>query len=228
MKSLIEKKYQFIKQIVCDEGYEKEIDWQSQIEFKNIDESYFLKELSWVILSSGMKEQIIRRIFYEITPYFYNWKSAKKIVKNKQKCFSRSIKLFNNEKKISAIIDSAEIINKITFEKLKKQIEYEPIEILKEFPFIGNITAYHLAKNIGINVAKPDRHLVRIANDEGFNNVQEFCELISELSGDSVPVVDIVLWRFANLHKNYLDVLSSVNFSHQEQDEIEYEQEVFQ
>ena len=84
MKSLIEKKYQFIKQIVCDEGYEKEIDWQSQIEFKNIDESYFLKELSWVILSSGMKEQIIRRIFYEITPYFYNWKSAKKIVKNKQ------------------------------------------------------------------------------------------------------------------------------------------------
>ena len=213
MKSLIEKKYQFIKQIVCDEGYEKEITWQANIKFNEIDESYFLRELAWVILSAGMKEQIIRRIFQKITPCFYNWQSADIIINNKQVCFDNAIKIFKNEKKISAIIESAEIIFDRGFNVLKENITSNPIETLRIFPFIGKITVYHLAKNIGLCVAKPDRHLVRIAKKEGYDDVQTFCERISEISGDSVPVVDIVFWRFANLSNDYLEVLSSVNFN---------------
>ena len=209
----MEKKYQFAKQIICDEGYEEEIMWQSSLNFEQINENFFIKELAWVILSSGMKEQIIRGKFMKISECFFNWKSASKIVKNKKDCFRRAITVFNNPRKISAIIKSAEIIDKKGFEKIKEMIKNNPIDSLLIFPFIGNTTAYHLAKNIGICVAKPDRHLVRIANKEGFKDVQEFCQKISELSGDSIPVVDIVFWRFANLHNDYLNVLSSINFS---------------
>ena len=73
------------------------------------------------------------------------------------------------------------------------------------------MTAYHLAKNIGLPVAKPNRHLIRIAQMEKYSDVQTLCGDISKLSGDSIPVVDIVLWRYATIERNYIDVLSSLN-----------------
>lgn len=206
-------KYEFAKKIICDEGYEKEILWQSNLNFYEISESCFLRELAWVILSAGMREQIIRKFFKYLTPHFYNWKSAEIISRNEKKCFKKAIKIFKNEKKINGIIASAKIINQTGYTNLKEKIEQNPIDTLKIFPYVGNITVYHLAKNIGLNVAKPDRHLVKIAKNEGFNDVQEFCKYISDRCEDSIPVIDIVFWRFANLNSNYLDDLSSINFN---------------
>jgi thermostable 8-oxoguanine DNA glycosylase len=65
------------------------------------------------------------------------------------------------------------------------------------------VTVYHLAKNIGLQFAKPDRHLVSISNKAGYQDVQAFCRDISNQVGDSITVVDLVLWRFATLEKNY-------------------------
>lgn len=206
-------KYLFAKQIICDEGYSDEIFWQNNVNFRDLEETNFIRELSWVILTTGMKEQVVRKIFYKITPCFLNWESAEIIVKHKNKCYNTSIKIFRNNRKINAIIQCAEKIDEIGFNRIKEKIEDDPIQTLLSFPYIGKITVYHIAKNIGICLAKPDRHLVRIANREGFDDVQKFCKFISEKSGDSIPVVDIVLWRFANLTKDYLEVFSSINFN---------------
>ncbi|MHA1690490.1 MAG: hypothetical protein ACTSU7_02520 [Candidatus Heimdallarchaeaceae archaeon] len=210
---LLVLKYEFVKQIVCDEGFSDEINWQRNINFEDLNESTLLREIAWVILSTGMKEQIIRRLFKKISLCFFNWESAKKIIDNKQRCYNDAIQIFRNKRKISAIVESSEIVDEIGFSMLKKMISKDPIDTLKVFPFIGKTTVYHLAKNIGVCVAKPDRHLVRIAEEEGFNDVQDFCRTISDLSGDSVPVVDIVFWRFANLTRDYLEVLSTINFT---------------
>ncbi len=207
------KKYSFVKQIIIDEGYQKEINWQSNIDFEELNKEKFLREIAWVILSSGMKEQIIRRIFYKIESSFFNWNSITKIVENKEKCYNNALKIFKNKKKISSIIESAEILNDINFSDFKKSVRKKPVENLSLFPYIGPVTVYHLAKNIGIDVAKPDRHLVRIAKNEGFNDVQEFCRYIADRCEDSIPVIDIVFWRFANLNSNYLEDLSSINFN---------------
>jgi hypothetical protein len=50
-----------------------------------------------------------------------------------------------------------------------------------------------------------DRHLTRLASHAGYNDVQLFYRDISSQTGDSVPVVDIVLWRFATINENYLN-----------------------
>jgi hypothetical protein len=104
-------------------------------------------------------------------------------------------------------------VKNIGFETLKEKIPSDPINFLQIFDYIGPVTVYHLAKNIGLPVAKPDRHLVRIALQENYYDVQSFCGEISRLSGDSVPVVDIVFWRFATIDNDYLNVLSSLNGS---------------
>jgi len=204
-------KYVFAKTIVIDEGYADEIFWQADIKFEDLDESTFLRELAWVVLSSGMKERIVRNLFGMISDCFYNWESAELIVDNKDNCFHEAIRFFKNKPKISAIIRSAHNINSLGFLQIKKNIRKNPIETLREFPYIGPITVYHLAKNIGLPLAKPDRHLTRIANMEGYSDVQKFCRDISKTSGDSVPVVDIVLWRFATIETDYLNVLSGID-----------------
>ena len=204
-------KYIFAKTIVIDEGYSDEICWQSNLRFEDLDESTFLRELAWVVLSSGMKERIVRNLFKKISESFYNWASVEFILANEDRCFYEATKVFNNKSKISAIINAAHQIKNVGFYQLKKTIRENPIERLQEFSYIGPVTVYHLAKNIGLPVAKPDRHLTRIANREGYNDVQKFCNEISRLSGDSIQVVDIVLWRFATIESDYLNVLSVVN-----------------
>ena len=73
---------------------------------------------------------------------------------------------------------------------------------METLPWIGPITKYHLARNLGIDVAKPDRHLVRLAKRFGYNEstgVQQMCEELAERTRDRIGVVDVVLWRYANL-----------------------------
>ena len=206
-------KYAFAKTIVQDEGFQDEISWQSALCFEDLDESTFLREIAWVILTCGMKEAIIRNRFEDISQCFFQWSSAQKIISNREKCQTAALKIFNNEQKIVAILNAADRVNSIGFKTIKRKIRSNPITFLQSFDYIGPVTVFHLAKNIGLPVAKPDRHLVRIAQQENFCDVQSFCGEISRLSGDSVPVVDIVFWRFATIDHDYLNVLSSLNGS---------------
>jgi len=206
-------KYAFAKTIVQDEGFQDEIRWQSNLCFDNLNETSFLREIAWVILTCGMKESIIRNRFEAISHCFFNWSSSQIIMSNREKCESSTLKVFNNRQKVSAILNAAEHVEKIGFEILKKKIHSDPLNVLQMFDYIGPVTVYHLAKNIGLPVAKPDRHLVRIAQQENYQDVQSFCGEISRLSGDPVPVVDIIFWRFATIDSDYLNVLSSLNGS---------------
>ena len=193
--------YRFAKSQVIKAGYVKEIEWQENVSLDKVTEQDFLRELAWVILASGMKESIIRQIFPWITAAFLDFGSAEDIIQHEAECRTQALKHFNNKRKIEAIITGAWKVKGNSWAHIKKRLQgsKDPLVVLREFSFIGPITCYHLAKNIGLPVAKPDRHLVRIAEGQGYEDVQAFCSHISELTGDSVPVVDIVLWRYATL-----------------------------
>lgn len=64
----------------------------------------------------------------------------------------------------------------------------------ESLPWVGGITKWHLAKNLGADVAKPDRWLVRLADISG-ETVANLCERLSRSSGDRIATVDVVLWR---------------------------------
>jgi endonuclease III len=203
--------YYFAKEMVCSHGYSYEIRWQNSIVFDKVDESYFLRELGWAIVSSGLNEKAARSIFRKISTVFYDWKSASDISSNEIVCRLNATKVFKHHGKIDAIIKSCQIISEIGFHKIKEHIRSSPIDAISAFPYLGPKTSYHFAKNIGLDFAKPDRHLERIANLAGYSDVQVFCKNISERSGDSIPVVDIIFWRFATIEKNYLNVLNEAS-----------------
>jgi hypothetical protein len=60
----------------------------------------------------------------------------------------------------------------------------------------GPVTVWQLAKNLGFDVPKPDRHLVRIAEQLGFSSPSQLCGAIADVSGEAVKVIDLVIWRY--------------------------------
>jgi hypothetical protein len=68
------------------------------------------------------------------------------------------------------------------------------LAFLETLPWIGGITKYHLAKNFGLQYAKPDVHLQRLADREGCTP-QALCERLASASGLKVATVDTILWR---------------------------------
>lgn len=198
------KGYEFARDYVIEAGFSDEVEWQKNLRFENIKESDFLRESAWVILCAGMKEKVVRKYFKDITFCFFEWESAEKIVKMKKYCIEYGVEIFNNLRKINAIGETAQLVFDIGFNKFKIILQNRPIETLLSFPFMGPVTSYHLAKNLGLSFAKADRHLTRLSRFLAYTNVQDFCNTISEVSGDPIPVVDIVLWRYATLRKNYI------------------------
>ncbi|NUB07098.1 hypothetical protein FW320_13045 [Azospirillum sp. Vi22] len=72
-------------------------------------------------------------------------------------------------------------------------------------PFVGAITRYQLAKNVGFDVCKPDIWLARLAGlpektpaTRLFPACQSMCAELAAATGDRIATVDSVLWLACN------------------------------
>lgn len=189
--------YDKAKAFVASEGLSWEIEWQRTRCFFEFTETDLLCETAWVILCSGFREAIVRRYFDRLSLCFCDWESAREIVINAPACRSTALALFRNARKIDAIVNVARRVDNVGYSTLKEVICSNPITELQNFPFIGPITSWHLAKNLGLEVAKPDRHLDRLSSSLGFDDAHDLCGAVATATGQKVNVVDIVLWRYA-------------------------------
>lgn len=200
--------YLHAKRVVLDAGYEAEIAWQEDACHAPLTEARFLSEAAWVVLSSGMRESIVRRIFPEVAAAFANFVSARAAVLSATDggC-ERALRAFRHLGKIHAIIYIVRHVDEAGFDEVRRLLLLEGTTYLQTLPYIGPVTAFHLAKNLGQDVAKPDRHLVRIAHACGYDDPQVLCSELRNLLGEPVPVIDIVLWRYATLSADYINEL---------------------
>lgn len=188
------------KRQLVDLGFAAEIKWQEHQKPTSVSEESFLREAAWVVYCSGFREATVRRYFDYLSLCFFDWSSAHDIAANGSSCISAAMNAFGNRRKHEAVVTIASRVAAAGFKSFKRELMIAPILTLQGLPFLGPVTAVHLAKNIGFDIAKPDRHLVRLKDQLGFNNVSEMCQVISTESGDPVKVVDLVLWRFLERH----------------------------
>jgi hypothetical protein len=189
--------YRTAKERLLAAGFAAEINWQLEREFSAFTETDLLRETAWVILCSGFRESVVRDCFDLISLCFCDWESSAEICHSAAQCRATAHAAFGNSKKIDAILGTATIVHRAGFLHLKQGILDDPISSLQMFPFIGPVTSFHLAKNLGYAIAKPDRHLVRLASALGYSDVQHLCSSVSQATGDPIQVVDVVLWRYA-------------------------------
>lgn len=178
-------------------GFAWEIEWQRERCLKPFTESDLLREAAWVILCSGFREANVRKVFDYISLCFCDWESAAEITRNRTVCIATASSRFRNFRKIDAIAQVADLVTETGFDQFRRQIRADPIKRLQELPFIGPVTSWHLAKNLGLDVAKNDRHLARIAASLGYNDAHDLCGDVSDATGQLISVIDVVLWRFA-------------------------------
>lgn len=210
--------YFIAKNYVIQKGYSDEIDWQEQVNLPELSTQSFLKEYSWVVLASGLSDKVVSKVFPKIKTILNNWRNLEFIALNYIELEKSLLKVFNNKLKIKALLDTSLRVHSEGFKNVKKSIQLEGLSYLKSYSFIGNITCFHLAKNIGLSFAKPDRHLIRISKKIGFDSPHMLCKLISDYVAEKIQVVDLVLWRYATLDSSYekklIELKPTLNHAH--------------
>jgi len=175
--------YLDLKKRIIDAGYADEIDWADEVKAPH-NSVILAYETIFVICNSGMKYQIAVQIFKKVIDAIKEGVPVKDVFKNKNK--ARAIQSAWDERDERFDI----------YESL--QTDEEKIKYFETLDGLGKITKFHLAKNCGLEVFKPDRHIVRIADNYGMTP-SELCEGLAERLGERIGVVDLVLWRAANL-----------------------------
>jgi hypothetical protein len=137
----------------------------------------FFLEAAYVICNSGMKNTVAARIFNDVTTALSMGARAEDAFRH---------------------VGKAAAIQHIYDNRFTLHGEYlrapDKLAFCESLPWIGPITKYHLAKNFGADVAKPDVHLQRLADREGCT-AQALCERLAGELGLRVAAVDTVLWR---------------------------------
>lgn len=153
-------------------------------------------EVGPLALCSGFRESAVRRVFDHVSLCFCDWESAEAIVSAGEICCATAASTFANRLKLRGIFSAAKYINDIGFDEFKRSVLADPINRLQSLPFIGPITSWHLAKNLGLDVAKPDRHLVRVSEHLGFLSADDLCRELAASTGEQAKVVDLIVWRY--------------------------------
>ena len=180
MKMMTPETYTALKAELLIQGYAAEIAWAEEVGPPANATGFFL-EYGWVVVNSGMKNQVAERIFNRFME-----KGSLSTIRHDGKRNAIKNVLLNRDSLFQRLVEAN---NKLAF--------------LESLPWIGPITKYHLARNLGLDFAKPDRHLQRFANAIGFENVQEMCEKAARETGERIGVIDVILWRALSQGWNY-------------------------
>lgn len=190
----------------------------------------YYKLLVDIIFYSGFKASTVGKYLDTIHSYFSDYKDVMTYTPEKLEQIKNDPKMIKNKAKIAACFKNAgridEIVRKYgsvqsyinSFEpnlnddclfKLKKSLE-------KNFSFLGGVTSYHFMTDIGLNVLKPDRVIIRIFNRLGL--IENEHDLFGAVkigrafsSATNLPIryIDIVFVMYGQLNQERLECICS-------------------
>jgi hypothetical protein len=152
------------------------IDWSESISPPETAED-FAREAIYVICNSGMKQSVAAPIAARCMMALDAGASASTVFGHLGK---------------AAAIDAIWQQRGILFERYRDI--YVKVDSLSELPWIGPVTKHHLAKNLGVDTAKPDVHLERLATRDR-TTVERLCRRLARQTGYRRATIDSVLWR---------------------------------
>jgi hypothetical protein len=197
--------YRQARQRVVDAGYQNDLDWHLTRSLDAVTESSLFCAAAIAIINSGSRGSGVDRVWPAFTKAFRDW-DPRAVVENEDECRAYALAAFRSTRKVTAVIAVARRIVDEGLDEILRRLRNEGIPYLQTFPMLGPVTSLHMAKNIGMPVAKPDRHLNRLAMATGMPTAQDLCTAIADDTTDTIPVVDYVLWRYATLDRDYLDL----------------------
>ena len=163
--------------------------------FDDLDDSRFLREYCWVVFESGFRYTVVRDKFPAIEALFQSF-DLKSLAD--MEFVERDSLPIRNKRKADGFLRGCRMIAEEGFDAFKNRLAEGGLEVLEQLPWIGPVTKYHLAKNIGLkDTAKPDVWLERCAKECG---APDGHVLVSFLHGVhpslEVQQIDTILWDY--------------------------------
>ena len=165
-----------LEAVLIANGHKPTIDWSEEIQ-PCVDAKAFALEAIYVICNSGMKFQVANAIYWKCVRALRRRQLATTVFGHPGKAPAIDF-IWQNRRVLWAAYEIA--TNKLAF--------------CATLPWIGPVTQFHLAKNLGVDVAKPDVHLERLADAEGIS-VAKLCARLARQTGYRVTTIDTILWR---------------------------------
>ena len=166
-------------QRIKDAGYGWEVEAVEKRDIRTLTPEEFYRQYVFVVFSTGMKNQVADKMYLK----FMQGGRNPELIRHPQK---------------KKAIERANLEYRNWFQDLMGS--QDKVGVISSLPFIGPVTRFHLARNIGLlDYAKPDRHLNRLAARFGFADAQALCDFVGKTVGLPAGVVDVILWRNVNL-----------------------------
>lgn len=175
--------YLTLRSRLLSAGYAEELDWAATVGPPR-DAVHLALEYTHVVVNSGMKAQIAEKIHDKI--------------KMARAFGNPASSVFGHKAKAAAIDEFWESRFMKFTDFSEARFNGTVLSWCLAQKWIGPITMYHLARNLGADVCKPDRHLVRIAAKVG-KSPHDLCAGIAAVTGHRIGAVDGTIWRAANL-----------------------------
>ncbi|MGB7371844.1 hypothetical protein [Erythrobacter sp.] len=170
------KRFRQLEAILRERGYGPTIDWTESIQPATTAED-FAERAIYVICNSGMANAAANVIYQRCLAALYDGVAVASVFRHPGKAPAIE-RIWADREQLFAAYSDAD----------------DPIAALEALPWIGAVTALHLAKNLGANVAKPDVHMERLARAEN-TTTAALCERLSRETDYRVATIDTILWR---------------------------------
>ncbi len=190
--------------------YGEEVMAISSTRFDEVSPGHFFREYAWVVHATGFSAKAVGKFMPRLMSAYGPWDLLAKEAFGD--AFLRIKLVCNNPQKARAVHATARHMTARLFEDEKvvewgeyKQEHLSSPERLMRLPYVGPVTCFHLARNLGLlECVKPDLHLVRLASHWGFQDCVKMCESMRDSheadSGERVPLglVDLAVWYLAS------------------------------
>lgn len=157
-------------------GFGPSIDWSETIK-PPVDANDYAEGTIYVICNSGMANVVARVIFARCMAALSVGQPAAAVFRHPGKGPAIDA-IWADRQRLFADYQAAD----------------DKVAQLRSLPWIGDITALHLAKNFGANTAKPDVHMERLARRDR-TTTAKLCARLSRQTGYRIATIDTVLWR---------------------------------
>jgi hypothetical protein len=190
----------------AQDTYPEQYHHYATVQLHHITPEQFLEEYIWAVYAAGFKAKIISNKW----PAFMEAMSGTEdhpLRGLTVECWDAMTEVFANKGKFMACVFVAGELNDLGWDAFQKKYCTDA-DSLRELPRV-NVIAYHIGRNIGLDMVKPDLHLIRLAYHynkikpestkqwEVERDVIEMVEALADQYGERPGVADYCLWCYA-------------------------------
>lgn len=170
---------------------------------EDVTPELFLREYVWCVFASGFSSTVLAQKFEELHACYADafLIDGELLVKDFEWRWERVRHIIANRKKHECVYLTVRLLTRFYFEHIGsdwwaefKRTYLATADTIEGLPYIGPITKYHLARNLGIDAVKPDRHLTRLAAHFSFDSPLSMCSYLAGMHNERIGVIDLVLF----------------------------------